>query len=60
MKWQIIVLVLVVSMGVIFAATDLGSGGFLSSFLGAFGLITIFIVVALVMYASKVRKRNDD
>lgn len=59
MLLQISIIIFVVTVGGIFAAGGLGSGSLLTTFLAAFGLITIIAVVALLILAIKAKKRDQ-
>jgi hypothetical protein len=51
------VLVIIVTIGFLISATGLGGGGFLTTFLVAFGLLSIIGVIGLVMLAKKNKQK---
>lgn len=53
MLLKILAIIVIVSIGTLFSATNLGEGGFISTFFAAFGLICVIGLVALVMLAKK-------
>ncbi|QHJ12655.1 hypothetical protein FX988_02913 [Paraglaciecola mesophila] len=59
MLMQITMIVLIVSVGVIVGLTGMSGGGFLTTFLAAFGLFVI-IVLGAAMVLVKKRNANKD
>lgn len=57
MAIQLIIIAVIISVGVIFSATGLGSGGGIMSFIAAFGLFMIIIFVGLILFAMKQKKK---
>lgn len=53
MLLKVLVIIVIVSIGFLISATSLGGGGFLSTFLVAFGLFTVIALVGLIMLANK-------
>jgi len=58
MYLKILLIIVVVSVGFLISATDLGGGGFLTTFLLAFGLFSVFGLIALVMFAKKNKQKK--
>lgn len=53
MLLKILAIIVIVSVGFLISATNLGGGGFLSTFFVAFGLLCVIGVIGLVMLAKK-------
>ncbi|MFT6895976.1 MAG: putative membrane protein YkvI [Paraglaciecola sp.] len=59
MLLQIGFIIFVVTLGVIFAASGMGSASLLTTFLAALGLISLLAVIALLILARKAKKRDE-
>lgn len=59
MLLQLGIVIVIITIGVIFAAGDLGSGGPFMAFLGGFGLLTIIAIIALIIMINKAKNRNQ-
>ena len=53
MLLKILAIIVIVSVGFLISATNLGGGGFLSTFLVAFGLICVIGLMTLIILAKK-------
>jgi uncharacterized membrane protein YkvI len=58
MKLQIVTVILIITIGIIFTSTNMGSGGFITQFLAAFGLISLFILVLVIVFAKKQKNKK--
>ena len=57
MKFHILVVAVILAIGLLVSATSLGDGGFITTFLVSFGLITIVGLLLLVSTAQKQKKK---
>jgi hypothetical protein len=57
MLLKVLVIIVIVTIGFLISATGLGGGGFLTTFLVAFGLLSIIGVIGLVMLAKKNKQK---
>lgn len=53
MLLKILAIIVVVSVGFLISATSLGGGGFLTTFLVAFGLISVIGFIGFILLAKK-------
>ena len=53
MLLKLLAIIVIVSVGFLISATNLGGGGFLSTFLVAFGLLCVIGLITLVVLAKE-------
>ena len=53
MLLKLLAIIVIITVGFLLSATSLGSGGFITTFLVAFGLFTVIGLVGLIMFANK-------
>lgn len=53
MLLKVLAIIVIVTVGFLLSVTSLGSGGFITTFLVAFGLFSVIGLVGLVMFAKK-------
>jgi hypothetical protein len=53
MLLKVLAIIVIVTVGFLLSVTSLGSGGFLTTFLVAFGLFSVIGLIGLVMFANK-------
>lgn len=53
MLLKVLVIAVIITVGFLLSVTSLGNGGFLTTFLVAFGLFSVIALVALIMFAKK-------
>ncbi|WP_339721084.1 hypothetical protein [uncultured Paraglaciecola sp.] len=53
MLLKVFIVIVIVTVGFLLSVTSLGSGGFITTFLVAFGLFSVIALVGLIMFANK-------
>ncbi|GAC21287.1 hypothetical protein [Paraglaciecola arctica] len=57
MLLKVLMIIVIVTVGFLISATSLGDGGFLTTFLMAFGLFSVIGLIALVILVNKNKQK---
>ncbi|MEP1445015.1 MAG: hypothetical protein ABJK37_02715 [Paraglaciecola sp.] len=58
MLLKVLAIAVIITTGFLLSATSLGNGGFITTFLVAFGLLTVIAVGGLMMFAKKTKSKR--
>lgn len=58
MLLKVLAIAVIITVGFLLSVTSLGNGGFVTTFLVAFGLLSVIAVVGMMMFAKKTKPKR--